>query len=922
MRTRRTHKLFTHTISIILLLSLLLAAKPWAAAKQAAAVGLYETDVTLAGGVLTITDDNGGSSNDNLALRYTGGTYTLGDSGGLLIDASTIAGSAGSGTNIVTFPDTGITSIVFDSLGGNDSITVNSVQPAFSGNFTITGGTGLDTAIINADIATTGSGAVNITVSGKIWLNSGSSLTTVDGGITLDANAAGAQTADFVGIEAYNAIIQTTGAGDIQLLGKGSDAGGDTYSMYGVYLGNGTSVSSTATGASAGKVIINGTGANGPGVEYGVYLQTNTTDITSVDGDIEITGTGGNGSFTAGISVNGLEKIESTGTGANAANISLTGVGGNGAGGSNYGIDLFGSTADVTTIDGDITISGTGNGSGSSNYGISLSSIEGIKSTGIGADAGTITITGTGGNGGVGSLYGVSMGGSTTDVSSVDGDIRIEGTGGNGSGDGNVGVFLSVIEKIESTGTGSMAGTITVIGTSGTGASYNNGIEANGFSTDITSIDGDILMTGNSNGTTSANHGLEIGSIDKIASTGTGVDAATITINGTTAGNNNSSGIALVGKLMSVAGAVELNGTATGSGGVTYGVSAGNVQVTDAPLTIHGIASGGNSHGVFLGGNIISIGSGSITIRTESDSSDAYQDLYIANANIGDGTHVGAATPATGNITIIADSFQGVSANSIESDGFLTIQTRTPGTTIDLGYFSGGTGTLKLHDTLLTYLQDGFSSITIGKSDAGKISVDSAIFTDPLTLLTAVTIANTTSNPNITNNGNITTFAGTLAPGASPGTFRVSGDIAFANSSTFTAELTGATTTGPHDKLTATGSVTIDSNVSLNLDTSAYTTHEAGVVTLIENGSGAVSGTFSGLPEGAQTNNGGTPNFIISYVGGDGNDVTLTAASPTALTDVRLGATALAGMSSWVLMAVAGGLGVLSLVLLWRRRML
>ncbi len=49
--------------------------------------------------------------------------------------------------------------------------------------------------------------------------------------------------------------------------------------------------------------------------------------------------------------------------------------------------------------------------------------------------------------------------------------------------------------------------------------------------------------------------------------------------------------------------------------------------------------------------------------------------------------------------------------------------------------------------------------------------------------------------------------------------------------------------------------------------------------TLIENlGSAIVQGTFNGLPEGATLTINGIP-FVVSYVGGDGNDVTLTAGS-------------------------------------------
>ena len=68
-----------------------------------------DTSVTLASGTLTITDGDGGTSNDDLTISYSGGTYTITDNGGLILDASTIAGSTGSGTSTITVPDTGVT---------------------------------------------------------------------------------------------------------------------------------------------------------------------------------------------------------------------------------------------------------------------------------------------------------------------------------------------------------------------------------------------------------------------------------------------------------------------------------------------------------------------------------------------------------------------------------------------------------------------------------------------------------------------------------------------------------------------------------------------------------------------------------------------------------------------------------------------
>ena len=56
------------------------------------------------------------------------------------------------------------------------------------------------------------------------------------------------------------------------------------------------------------------------------------------------------------------------------------------------------------------------------------------------------------------------------------------------------------------------------------------------------------------------------------------------------------------------------------------------------------------------------------------------------------------------------------------------------------------------------------------------------------------------------------------------------------------------------------------------------------VITVISNdGPGPIVGTFNGLPEGAIVSTATGQLFRISYVGGSGNDVTLTALAPVPL---------------------------------------
>lgn len=121
---------------------------------------------------------------------------------------------------------------------------------------------------------------------------------------------------------------------------------------------------------------------------------------------------------------------------------------------------------------------------------------------------------------------------------------------------------------------------------------------------------------------------------------------------------------------------------------------------------------------------------------------------------------------------------------------------------------------------------------------------------------------------------------GTLAPGASPGIL-YTGNLTLASGSTLEIEL-GGTTAGQYDQVDVTGAVTLTGSTLSGAFSGGYAVGATTTFTIINNdGSDAVTGTFSGLAEGGTFTFGGT-SFKISYVGGTGNDVTLTytAAAP------------------------------------------
>lgn len=112
---------------------------------------------------------------------------------------------------------------------------------------------------------------------------------------------------------------------------------------------------------------------------------------------------------------------------------------------------------------------------------------------------------------------------------------------------------------------------------------------------------------------------------------------------------------------------------------------------------------------------------------------------------------------------------------------------------------------------------------------------------------------------------------GTLAPGTSVGVLNAANTTI---GGTFAIEIANATSA---DQLNASGSVTLSGPLTV----SAPPELPAGTVFTIVNKSsaGAVSGNFAGKPQSSLFTESGYA-WIIRYTGGDGNDITLTVASP------------------------------------------
>jgi hypothetical protein len=153
----------------------------------------------------------------------------------------------------------------------------------------------------------------------------------------------------------------------------------------GIEIAGGGEVASTGTGASAGNIILTGTG--GDGTRWSGGTEVYNASVTSVDGDIAITGTGGSGTTTEAYGVDFWAGGSASSTGA--GNITITGTGGTAVGGLNYGVYLYNGSEVPASGPGAITITGqAGAVSGSD-----LQSDTGANVIG-GAGAGDVTLIG------------------------------------------------------------------------------------------------------------------------------------------------------------------------------------------------------------------------------------------------------------------------------------------------------------------------------------------------------------------------------------------------------------------------------------------------------------------------------------------------------------------------------------------------
>lgn len=489
---------------------------------------------------------------------------------------------------------------------------------------------------------------------------------------------------------------------------------------------SGVTINSTHSGSSFTAMNFSG-GTTQSGNFDGIKMQG---VLESADGNITLSGKGGNQDLNSGISIES-GTISTAPTTTTRGVITITGHGGlsTSAISNNFGVDIDSST--ISTTQGEIIIDGTGGGTnaGEFNLGVIIqeSDIKLTSATKGNSDT-SISITGVGKPGTFGN-HGVNLldVNALHETSAASGKIIINGTAdgtltssqNNGVLIEDYNIFATNDGSIEITAQGSLANT-----SNNDGTSYGLEVFSVDDSADNFSVEnGHLTITANGGNASAGfamdndvSHSMGV----EIMSTGSG----NVTINAT-GGTNGGAGIILnptrvaSNKIVS-SGTGQIIITATGgSSGNCNGFimqKGAQIESTSGAITID--ATGTTAFlGSFLGldmlsaSSITSLGSAPITI-TATGSDNASAGLTLAS-----GCTIGGAS-ATGDITINAN-FVSLSG-TIRSTGNLIVRPLNVTDPIDILKSSSN---FRLLSTDLDSFFSGFSNVYIGYNPLGQHTI-------------------------------------------------------------------------------------------------------------------------------------------------------------------------------------------------------
>jgi len=628
-------------------------------------------------GNLRIDDTGGGDTDDTLTIwsDTANSIFIISDPNNLL--TTTIAGATGDGTHTLTIPFAAVTGseIIFHTLGGDDSLTVDyslgnfgkalrydgGTQGAVGDTLTTTGGI---FEVVEYDVVGPGTGTLSWTGSGAIHFTGLEPLAIASdvGTVIIDVDAAGVvsglRTIEVSDAGSGNLFIDLDGTLEdltvavptVELRILGDSDSNDTITITSVPGSFGAALTIDGRGHVSGDSVqlqaALHLGAAGNSGNLDVTAETInvhanvTTQASGSAGDVRLVGT----TIVIGTSAD----IDTTA--AASGNVSL-------AAARNIMMDTGTS---VTVANGDIDlIANSMNGSGDF-IGINL-----IGATLTSTGSGYIHLEGTGGQfaGAPASLglMGVFLSGASVSTTG-EGDIEFVGTGGVGTDIRSAGVQIHDGSTVSS-----LTGNINVIGTGGGGTFFVEGVGIQDSL--IVSVDGLISVIGQGGaGIQTFNSGVRL--FRNVSDTG-------IRTTGT--------------------GSIHLEGTAGTGTGSNWGVSISGTDVVHASGT----------------GNVVITGRGLDTVTNEGIQIGEFGVASLVNAG-------------TGTTTLIADSMRFAPGNVTIDVGAnaLTLRQETDNRAINLGG-TDSAAQLGLTDAELDCTTAGL--LQIGNADSGNILVSAAI---------------------------------------------------------------------------------------------------------------------------------------------------------------------------------------------------
>ena len=241
-------------------------------------------------------------------------------------------------------------------------------------------------------------------------------------------------------------------------------------------------------------------------------------------------------------------------------------------------------------------------------------------------------------------------------------------------------------------------------------------------------------------------------------------------------------------------------------------------------------------------------------------------DVTIATSGLLDLNEVSDGISTLSGSGMVDLGSAGTGALVLNGNGSTTYSGLITGTGGDV--FKSGTGTFTLSGT------NTYSGLTTVSN--GKLVVNGSQPSSTVQVAGGGTLGGSGTVGIVLN-----TLGGVVAPGTSPGILTCSNVVFSGAISAFTVELNGAIAGSDYDQLNVRGTNSLG-NCTLNLSVGGGFLPVEGVPLVILNNDGgeAITGAFNGLAEGA-IKSVGNFDFRISYVGGSGNDVTLTLTNTT-----------------------------------------